>query len=156
MTLLFRIVRKVCNFASVFHGVSLWGQKRLLLNLARHAPKAREGREACDAIKMWKMGVQVETPSFFGIMTHIWIKGTGSSTRKSGPMYWSEPGKLGCKFGGFICFLCHSKKKHKSFCSYLKWQYLCEQKSITYMIMTTRQWLLAALMVLAVGAPPIA
>ena len=51
-----------------------------------------------------------------------------------------------------IHFFCITQKKHKSFCRYLKLLYLCEQKPITYMIMTTRQWLLAALMVLAVGA----
>ena len=51
-----------------------------------------------------------------------------------------------------IHFFCITQKKHKSFCRYLKLLYLCEQKPITYMIMTARQWLLAALMVLTVGA----
>ena len=51
-----------------------------------------------------------------------------------------------------IHFFCITQKKYKLFCRYLKLLYLCEQKPITYMIMTTRQWLLAALMVLTVGA----
>ena len=39
--------------------------KKIVIEIGPAWSEAREGMDACDAIKMWKMGVQVETPSFF-------------------------------------------------------------------------------------------